>query len=157
MTAVGAESVEFEPVGRNRKAVAGGDFLLEALDIAVFKFHDLAAACADEVVVMALMGHVVILGLCPKVPRLSEPRFAKEVEGSVNGCKSEVGILACQLMVHFLSRNVFLPQKSVKDQLTLARKLELVPSQMLFQDSHFLGMFGHSTRRILPGGELKTK
>ena len=77
MTAAGAESVEFKPVGGNRKAVLGRDFLLKALDIAVFKFHDLAAACADEMIMMTLMGHVVVLGLRPKVPRLSQPCFAK--------------------------------------------------------------------------------
>lgn len=122
MTAVGTESVEFKPVGGNRKAVLGRDFLLKTFDIAVFKFHDLAAACADEMVVMALMGHVVILGLCSKVPRLSQSRFAEQVEGSVNGRESKMGIFACQLVVHFLSRDVFLFQKGVEDQLPLARK-----------------------------------
>ena len=77
MTAVGAESVEFEPVGSNRKAVLGRDFLLKSFDIAVFKFHDLAATCADEMIVMALMGHVVILSLCSKVPSLSQPCFTE--------------------------------------------------------------------------------
>lgn len=152
MTAAGTEAVEFESVGGDRKAVAGRNFFLKALDITVFKFDDLAAAGADEVVVMAFMGHIVILGLCPKVPRLSEPRFAEQVEGSVNGCESKMGIFACQLMVHFLGGNVLLLEKGVQDQLTLARKFELVPSQVLFQNPHFLGMFGHSAQRSSQGG-----
>lgn len=49
-------------------------------------------------------------------------------------------------MIHFLGRDVFLFQKGIEDQLTLARKFELVPSEMLFQNSHFLGMFGHNAR-----------
>jgi hypothetical protein len=155
MTAVGAESVEFEPVGGNRKAVLGRDFLLKSFDIAVFKFHDLATACADEMVVMALMGHVVILGLCSKVSSLSQPRFAEQVEGPVDGGEPKMRIFACQLMVHFLSRDVFLFQKGVEDQLTLARKFELVFLKMLFQNSHFLGMFGHRGRSLLPWRGIK--
>ena len=115
MTAAGAESVEFEPVGGNRKAVLSRDFFLEAFDITVFKFHDLAAACADEVVMMALVGHVVVLGLCSKVSRLSESSFAEEVEGPVDGCEPKMRILAGQLVVHFLSRDVLLFQKGVED------------------------------------------
>jgi hypothetical protein len=94
MTAAGAEPVEFEPVGGDRKTVLGRDLLLEPFDIAVFKFHDLAAAGADEMVVMALMGHIVILSLGPKVPRLSQSGFTEQVEGPVNGCKPEMGISA---------------------------------------------------------------
>ena len=155
MTAAGAESVEFKPVGGNRKAVLGRDFLLKAFDIAVFKFHDLATACADKMVVMALMGHVVILGLCPKVPGLSQPCFAEQVEGPIDGCEPKMGIFACQLMVHFLSRDVFLFQKGIENQLTLARKFELVVLKMLFQNSHFLGMFGHRSRSLLPWRGIK--
>ncbi len=127
MTAAGAESVEFEPVGGNGKAVLGRDFLLETFDVAVFELHDLATAGTDEVIVVALMGHVVVLGLCSKVSRLSESCFAKEVEGPVDGCESKMRILACQLVIHGLSRDVFLFQKGVEDQFTLARELELVP------------------------------
>ena len=152
MTAAGAESVEFKPVGGNRKAVLGRDFLLKTFDIAVFKFHDLAATCADEMIVMALMGHVVILGLRPKVSCLSEPRLAKQIKGPVNGCKSEMGIFAGQLVVHLLGRDVLLLQKRVEDQLTLARKFELMSPEMLFQNAHFLGMFGHIAACPSQGG-----
>lgn len=146
MTAARAESVEFEAVGGNRKAILGCDFFLEAFDIAVFKFHDFATARADEVVVMSLMGYVVILGLGSKMPRLCQSRFTEQVQGPINGRESKVGIFACQLMIHFLGRDVFLLQKGIEDQLTLARKFELVPPEMLFQNSHFFGMFGHNAR-----------
>ena len=155
MTAAGAESVEFKPVGSNRKAVLGCDFLLKPFDITVFKLHDFATACADEMVVMALMRHVVILGLCPKVPGLSQPCFAEQVEGPIDGCEPKMGIFACQLMVHFLSRDVFLLQKCIENQLALARKFELVVLKMLFQNSHFLGMFGHRGRSLLPWRGIK--
>ncbi len=63
MTAAGAESVEFKAVGLDGKAVPGGDLLLQFFDLAVFKFDDLAATCADEMIVMPLMGDVIILRL----------------------------------------------------------------------------------------------
>lgn len=152
---MGAESVEFKSVGGNREAVLGRDFLLKSFNIAVLKFHDLATARADEMVVMALMGHVVILSLCPKVPSLSQPCFAEQVEGPVDGCEPKMRIFARQLMVHFLGRDVFLFQKGVEDQLTLARKFELVFLKMLFQNSHFLGMFGHRDSSLLPWRGIK--
>ena len=157
MTATGAESVEFEPVGGNGKTVLGGDLLLEAFNIAVFKFHDLATTCANEMVMMTFMGHIVVLGLRSKMPGLSQTCFAKQVEGPVNGCEPEMRVFAGQLVVHLFSCDVLLFQKGIEDQLTLACKLELVFPKMLFQHAHFPSMFGHSSRPILPGEALKTK
>lgn len=63
MTAAGTQAVEFEPVGLYRKTVAGCDFFLELLDFTILKFHDLAAARADEVIVMTLVRDIVVLRL----------------------------------------------------------------------------------------------
>ena len=63
MTAAGAETVEFEPVGLDGKTVAGGDLFLEFLDFTIFEFDDLAATRADEVIVVAFVGDVIVLGL----------------------------------------------------------------------------------------------
>lgn len=70
MAAAGTEAVELQPVGLDGKAIAGGDLFLQTLDLAVFKLDDLSAAGADEVVVMALMRDVVVLGLGAEVARL---------------------------------------------------------------------------------------
>ena len=63
MTTAGAETVELEPVRVDGKAVAGCDFLLQLLDLAIFEFDDLAAARADKMIVMTLVGDVVVLRL----------------------------------------------------------------------------------------------
>jgi hypothetical protein len=63
MTAAGAESIEFEAVGLDGKAVSGGDLLLQFFNLAVFEFDDFAATCADEVIVMPFMGNVIVLRL----------------------------------------------------------------------------------------------
>ena len=55
MTAAGAEAVEFETVGLDRKSVTGGDLFLQFLDFTIFEFDDFPATGANEVVVVALM------------------------------------------------------------------------------------------------------
>ena len=55
MTAARAETVELKPVGLDGKSVARGDFFLKPFDIAVFKFYDLTASSADEMIVMTLV------------------------------------------------------------------------------------------------------
>ena len=63
MTAARAEAVELKSVGLDGKSVPGGDFFLKLFNFAVFKFDDLAATGADEVIVVALMGDVIVLRL----------------------------------------------------------------------------------------------
>lgn len=113
MTTAGAKAVKLQAVGLNGKAVARGDFFLETLNVAILKLHDLSAAGANQVIVMALMGDIVILGLCAEVPGLGQAGFAKKVERAVDRCKSEMRILLRKLVVHLLGRNVFLLEKGV--------------------------------------------
>ena len=157
MAAARAESVEFEAVGLDREAVSCRDFFLKPLDIAVFEFHDFPASGADEMIVVALVRHIVVLRLGAKVSGLGEPRFAKEVQRAVNSRQSQMRIFAGQLVVHLLSRDVFLFQEGIEDQFTLASKFQLVFSEVFLEDSHFFNMFGHGDQAEPPGSELKTK
>ena len=141
MTAARAEPIEFEAVGLNGKTVPRCHFFLKTFDVAVFELHDFPTACANEMVMMALMRYIVVLGLSPEVPGLGQTRFAEEVERAVNGREPQVRIFARQLMIHLFSRDVFLLQKGIEDQFTLPRKFKLVPPKMLLQDPHFLSMF----------------
>ncbi len=143
MTTAGAQSVEFEAVGLNGKAIPAGDFFLKPFNVAVFEFHDLPTACADQMVVMTLVGDVIVLGLGSKVAGLGKAGFTKQVERTVNGGQSEMGILTSELMVQFFRGDMFLFQKCIKDELALARILQLVLSEMLLEDSHFFGVFRH--------------
>ena len=63
MTAARTEAVEFQPVSLDREAIACGDFFLKLFDFAIFEFDDLAATRADEVIVVAFVGDVIVLGL----------------------------------------------------------------------------------------------
>ncbi len=92
---------------------------------------------------MAFMGDVVVLGLRAEVSSLGQAGFTKKIERAVNGCESQVRILASQLMVHGFRRDVLLLKERVEDQFSLARKLQLVLSEVLLEDSHFFGMLWH--------------
>jgi hypothetical protein len=153
MTAAGTEPVEFETVGLDGEPVMGGDFILELFDFAIFKFDDLAAARTDQMVVMALMGHVVVLSLSAEVPGLCPAGFAEEVECPVDRGQSQMGILLRQLVVHFLRRNVLLSQEGAEDQFPLSGKLQLMLAEMLLQDFHLFHRFAHDRPHICSIGQ----
>jgi hypothetical protein len=143
MTAAGTEAVQFETVGLDREAVARGDFLLEPFDIAIFKLHDPAAVGADQVVMVALVRYVVVLGLRPEVPGLRQTGFAKEIERPVDRGQPQVWILARELMVQLFRGDMFLLEKGVKNEFALAGVLELMLPQVVFEDAHFFLMLRH--------------
>lgn len=149
MTAASAEAVEFKAVSRNGEAVPGGDFLLEFFDLAVFKLHDLAAVGANQMIVMALVGNVVILGLRAEMPGLRQTGFAKKIERAVDGREPQMRVFLRQLVVHRFSGDVFLLEEGLKDKLALTRDLELVFAKVRFQRFHFFCMFGHRVRPTL--------
>ncbi len=148
MTTASAEPVEFEAVSGNGEAVPGGDFLLKLFDLAFFKLHDLAAVGANQMIVMALVGNVVILRLCAEMPGLRQTGFAKEIEGAVDGCESQMRVFLRQLVVHLFRGDVFLLEEGVEDEFTLTRVLQLVLAEMCFQRLHLFRMFGHRVRPI---------
>ena len=149
MTAASAEPVEFEAVSGNGKAVPGSDFLLKLFDLAIFKLHDLAAVGANQMIVMALVGNVVILRLRAEMPGLCQSCFAKKVEGTVDGREPQMRVFLRQLVIHLFSGDVFLLQEGVKNEFTLARVLQLVFAEVRFQRVHLFGMFRHRVRPTL--------
>ena len=55
MTAARAESVELEAMGLDGKTVPRRDFFLKTLDVAVLELHDLSAAGANKMIVVAFV------------------------------------------------------------------------------------------------------
>lgn len=155
MTAARAESVEFEAVRLDGKTVPRCHFFLKTLNIAVLKFHYFPTACANKMIMMALMRHIVVLGLSAEVPGLGQTRVAKEIECAVNGRETQVRIFARQLVVHRFGRDVFLFQKGIEDQFALPRKFELVLPEMFLQNPHFFDMFHHHDQIEPPGWRIK--
>jgi len=143
MTAAGAEAVELKTVSLDREAVEGRHFFLKSLNVAVFEFHDLPAVRADEVVVVAFMGDVVVLSLCAEVPCLCQAGFAKEIERAIDRRQPQMRILARQLVIQFFRSDVFLFEEELKNQFPLAGVLQLMLPEVVFEHCHFFGMFGH--------------
>jgi len=146
MTAARTEAVELESVGFDGKSVLGSHFFLEPLNFFVFKFHDLLAAGADEVIVMALVRHVVVLRLRAEMPSLCEAGIAEQIECPVDSREPQMRIGFRQLVIHGLRGNVLLPEERVQNQFTLTGELELMLAQVFLQRLHFLHM------RIRQGG-----
>ena len=128
MTAAGAEAVQFETVGLDRKSVAGSDLFLEFLDFAILEFDDFPATGANKVVVVALVRDVIVLGLGPEVAGLRDACIAKKIQCPIDRRQSQMRISLGELMIHGFSRNVLLAKKRGQDQLPLAGEFQLMLS-----------------------------
>ncbi len=137
MSAARTEAVELEAVGLDGEPIAGGDFLLQLFNFAVFKLDDLAATGANEMIMVALVRDVVVLGLRAEVPGLGESRVAKEVQRPIDGGQSQVGVGLGELVIHGFGGYVFLSEECREDEFTLTGVLQLVLSQMLLERFHF--------------------
>jgi hypothetical protein len=124
-------------VGLDREAVFAGDFILQSLNLGVFELHDLAASGADDVVVMALVRDVVVLGLRPEMPCLGKSGFAEQVERPVDRRQADVGVAFGELPVHLFGRDVLVLQKEAEDLLSLARELKLMLGEVIFENLDF--------------------
>lgn len=140
MAAAGAEAVKLKPVGGDGEFVFAGHFFLQPFDFFVFKFHDLLATGADEVIVVALVRDIVVLRLGAEVAGLRQACIAKQVERSVDGGEPQVRIRLGQLVIHGFCRNMFLAKKRAQDQFPLAGEFELMLAQVLLERLHFLHM-----------------
>ena len=140
MAAARTEAVELKSVGFDRKSVPGGHFFLESFNFFVFKLHDLLTAGADEVIVMALVRHVVVFRLRAEVPGLCEACIAEQIECPVDGREPQMRVGLRQLVIHGFRGNMLLPEESAQNQFTLAGELELMFAQVFLQGLHFLHM-----------------
>jgi hypothetical protein len=157
MTAAGAEAVQFEAVGLNGEAVFGSDFFLQALNFAVFELDDLAAAGANQVVVVSFVGDVVILGLGAEMAGLSQACFAKQIERAVDRGQAEMGVTLRQLVIHRFRRDMFLAKKGAEDQFALAGELELMFGQVVFQGLHLFRIFARRHDYASVGAVIKNQ
>lgn len=140
MAATGTETVQLQFMRLDREPVPASHFFLKLFDLAILEFDDFPARRADQMVVMALVGNIVILRLSAEVPRLSEPRFAKQVQRPVDRGQPDMGVLFRQQAVHLLRCDVFLRQKDAQNLLALASELELVFGKVILERRQVLGL-----------------
>lgn len=131
MTAARTEAVELKSVGLDGKSVPGGDLFLKPLNFLVFKFHDLFATGADEMIVMALVRDIVVLRLRAEVSSLCNAGVAEQIERPVDGREPKMRIGLRHLVIHGLRGDVLLLEEGAQNHLTLAGELELMFAQVL--------------------------
>lgn len=122
MSAAGAYAVEFQFMGLDSEAVSAGDLFLESFDVFILELHDLAAGSADEVIVVPLVRHVIVLGLRAEVASLGQPHVAKEIERPVNCGESDMGIFFRELPIHLFRGDVLILEEHVQNVLALSRE-----------------------------------
>jgi hypothetical protein len=147
MSAAGAHAVEFQFMRLNGEAVSASDLFLELFDIFILEFYDLAAARADEVIVVPLVRHVIVLGLRAEVAGLGQSHLAKEVERPVDRGQTNMRVFFSELPIHLLCGDVFIFQEHVKNMFALSRELQLMLGQMIFEDRDFFCGFRHDALR----------
>ena len=120
MSAAGAHAIEFQFMGLDGEAVAAGDFFLKLFDVFILEFHNLAAGGADEVIVVPLVGHIIVLGLRAEVAGLGQSDFTKEIERPVNGGQADMRIFLRELPIHLFRSDVLILQEHVQNVLALS-------------------------------------
>ena len=113
MSAAGTHTVEFQFMSLDGEAISAGDLFLKPFDVFILEFYDFPAGGADEMIVMSLVGHIIILGLRTEVTSLSQSYFAKEIERSINGGETDMRILFRELSIHLFRGDVLILEKHV--------------------------------------------
>ena len=130
-------------MGFDGEPVPGGYLFLEALDCLILEFHDLPAARADQVVMVALVRDIVVLRLGAEVAGLGQTCFAEEIQRAVNGRQSNMWVFFGQQAVHLFGGDVLVLKKRLQDVFALPRELELVLGEMVLEDANLFGRLGH--------------
>lgn len=92
--AIGTKSIELQFVAVDGKAMRLCHLFLELLDIHVFKFDDLLALGADQVVVMVdIVGQFIPGVPVAELPLLRQAAFAEEIQGAVDRRQPDRGVL----------------------------------------------------------------
>ena len=120
MPAAGAHAVEFQLMGLDGETVSPGHVFLKSFDIFILEFYNLAAGSADEVIVVPLVRHIVVLCLRAEVAGLGQSDFAKEIERPVNGGQSDMRIFFRELPIHLFRSDVLILQEHIQNVLALA-------------------------------------
>lgn len=95
------------------EAISAGDLFLKSFDIFILELHDLPAGGADEVIVVPLVRHIIVLGLGAEMAGLGQSYFTEEIERSVNSGETDMRIFFCELSIHLLCGDVLILQKHI--------------------------------------------
>src|SRR2546422_3758225 len=139
LAALGADAVELHAVASHHEAEEAPDAVLEALQLLARELDDLAAALADDVVV------VLALGLDRLEARLAvvevtlggEPDLLEQLERAVDGGVADSRVHLLDRRVELLDREVpRSPEKNTGNVVPLRGRLEAPLAQRLLELPH---------------------
>jgi hypothetical protein len=88
---------------------------------------------------------------------LCNASVAKQVQGPIDGSKSQMWVGLGELMIHGFSCNVFLSQECCQNHFPLTGKFELMLTKMLLERIHFFREFAGPHADASNRWSLKTK
>ena len=133
-----ALTIQFKLVSGDVEFMSACDLLLEFLDITILELDNRATLCADHVIVVSLVGHVVEVCLGPEMPLLRQSTLAKKIQCAVDGCESDMRCTLRKFVVDLLRGDMFHLEKGLKNNLTLAGHSKLMLGEMLAKDGYLV-------------------
>ncbi len=131
-------------MGANRKTVLSGDFFLQLFNLAILEFYDFITHCADEMIMVPFVGHVVELCLAAEMLLLCEAGLAQKFQRAVDRGQADMGVFLGEQPIHLFGRHVFHFQKGCEDILTLTGQFQAVFRKMLLENLKLFGGFCHN-------------
>ncbi len=143
-----ALTVQFKLVRGDVEFMSACDLLLEFFDITILELDNRSTLCADHVVVVSLVGHVVVVCLGSEMPLLRQSALAKKIQCAVDGRESDVRFTLREFVVDLLGRDMFHPQEGLEDNLTLAGHSQFMLGEMLSKNGYLVsyGFFCRASR-----------
>src|SRR5262245_65658348 len=134
--AIRADAVQLEPVAGEHESQKARDALLLRLERFAVELHDLAAALADDVIVVlgALLARLVARLAVVEAPLGGEPGFLEQLEGAVDGGVADAGVHLLHRGVELFDRTMpAFGEEHARDVVPLRRGLEAAFLQGFFE------------------------
>src|SRR6266702_5774778 len=138
-----ALSIQLQLVHLDEESVAVCHFSLKFFDGLVLELDDVAAAGADQMVVVLPLGHVLIPGLAvAKMDLIGDPRLGEQLQGAIDRGVADARVLGPQLQIELLDAHVALGGKEhIENNVPLAGRLEPLAGDELME--YFFLCFFH--------------
>src|SRR5262245_10010933 len=140
-------------VAFDHEADAGGDLVLQPLDLGTRELDDVAAGAADKVVVVLPLVLALEPALALDLQLAGEAGGLEQLERAVDGGSPDVGVLLLDQSEQVVDGEVTgRTQEDVEDRLALVAALEPVLAEELGEDLAFLSAdhLGHPSRGYHP-------
>src|SRR5512141_724476 len=150
--AAAAAAEDVVAVAVDAEAQAGGDLLLDPLDLRALELDDLAAGPADEVVVVVAAQRRLEARLAAQQQFARQPGVLEELQGAVDGGAPDLRVAPLHHLEQVLHRDVLArPQEGVEDHLALRAALLAVLGEIRGEDLVLFAAVcrGHGPNRLV--------